>query len=111
MLFRSQEFAEFLIDQGANMVVGTAASSLQKVDRYRNGLIFYNIGHIASPPNIISYNKESVILHIAITTEKQLEIMAVPIFTNHADVKIAKGPLVKSKIFARLGARSWRLDL
>lgn len=106
-----KDLARKLIDQGINVIVGTGMGPLQKVERYKHGVIFYNIGNLSSPPAMFSYAKESVLLKIALQPEGKMEIKAIPLIADHSSVKTARGGFYEWKISKRLGDRLWILDI
>ncbi len=103
--------ARSLIDEGINLVIGTGTGPLRKVEHYRDGIIFPNIGNLSSPPSMFSYEKESVLLNIIISPEGKVEIRAIPLIVNHSKASLASGTFFSRKISARLGNSVWSLDI
>lgn len=62
-----QELAHRLVDVGADVIVGSHPHSLQSVELYHNGLIFYSLGNLAYAQTMSLQVRQSAILELELT--------------------------------------------
>ncbi|MBS4021313.1 MAG: CapA family protein [Dethiobacter sp.] len=107
---QQRNVARDLIEQGAHVVIGTGTGPLKRVETYKQGVIFYNIGNLSSSGSMYSYINESALLRIVVFGAGKAEIKAVPLIAGHSTVRLAGVGYLAYKIKRRLGGSVWELS-
>lgn len=107
---QKEALAMELINDGVHIVVGTGTGAVQKAEVYKNGIIFFNIGNLWSPQAIYSYERESVVLQIAISPDNTVKIKAIPLVSLRSAHQAVSGGFYHYKISQRLGGSFWQLE-
>ncbi len=77
-----KEIAEFLIDNGANLVVGHHPHVLEPLLSYRGGYIAYSLGNFIFDQDFSSSTMNSAILDVVVENKKITAIKLVPTVQN-----------------------------
>lgn len=94
---RQETFAHQFIDAGADIVIGCHPHILQKVEKYKEGMIFYSLGNFIMDQNntftcdsaIVQYNEDA-------SGKKTFEI--VPVRINNGVPSVTKSFVYKNRI-------------
>ena len=84
--------AHALIDAGASLVIGTHSHTVQPIEAYGEGLIFYGLGALVSSEEY-SVLLDSILLDLTVTTEGIMKLYVTPL-------RIENGcPIVTENVF------------
>jgi len=103
---RQIEFGHAAIDAGADLVIGHHPHVVQKVEKYKNGYIFYSLGNFIFDQMWSEKTKEGAAIQISFSKNEIKNIKILPlIIENFSQPKIISqkdGPEIFQKIINRL---------
>jgi poly-gamma-glutamate synthesis protein (capsule biosynthesis protein) len=77
---RQVEMARFMIDAGADIVIGHHPHVVQPVERYRQGIIFYSLGNFVFDQYTRPGTREGVIARVVIEKGRLKGVATLPVF-------------------------------
>ncbi|MCL1872581.1 MAG: CapA family protein [Clostridiales bacterium] len=98
---RQRDIGRELIDAGADIVVGSHSHTLQPVEIYRDGIIFYSLGNFVFDQGW-SRTKDSCLLRFALSLDGERVFEAVPMRIENAQPAETKNPVFTKRIFRTL---------
>jgi poly-gamma-glutamate synthesis protein (capsule biosynthesis protein) len=79
---RQVEMARFMIDAGADIVIGHHSHVVQPVERYREGIIFYSLGNFVFDQYTRPGTREGVIARVVIEKGRVTGVATLPVFID-----------------------------
>lgn len=96
-----QDIAHALIDAGADIVIGTHADSLQPIERYKNGIIFYDLGNFISD-DAFARARDSVAVRLNVQKDGSAEFELTPLRIDSGIPGVTTDPLSTARTWSML---------
>jgi poly-gamma-glutamate synthesis protein (capsule biosynthesis protein) len=87
------KIAHALIDAGVNLVVGEHSHSIERMERYKNGLIFYGMGNFVFGAATREGHPESMVLQVDLTRKGVQDYRVIPILISPQKTRYQPFPL------------------
>ena len=96
-----QSIAHALIDAGADIVIGTHADSLQPIERYKDGIIFYDLGNFISDDTYVRA-RDSVAVRLNVQKDGSAEFELTPLRIKSGIPGVTSDPLSTARTWSML---------
>jgi poly-gamma-glutamate synthesis protein (capsule biosynthesis protein) len=80
------DMAHAIIDAGASAVLGAHSHMVEKIERYREGVIFYGLGNFVFGSTYKSYHPYSVIAQLTLDRDGLVDYQVIPLLINPSQV-------------------------
>lgn len=89
------------IDAGADIVIGTRPGVLQEIEKYKDGVIFYSLGHFIDDSGD-TFVRDSVLLEMTLDQKGSPDFTLIPIRINDGAPELTDNFFYKQRIYRNL---------
>lgn len=101
---RQELIARNLINSGADIVIGSHPHTLQTIEKYNDGIIFYSLGNFVFDQGW-TFTNESTLINFSLKDDGSYAFECIPVFIENATPQVSQSYYHKTRIFRTLTNR------